>query len=214
MKKAKNPLYRFALSRDFIAYCKDSDCFVNLAGSYDYLEVPYYASQELELAGKKVFPTCEEMLDAYITPLFLEKAKLSQLPAPEYYITNGYFEPPVIVDTANPFMLRSRIVLKASLQHKVAKSMTRNYTYAICCQELPPGSQVKYFRSVMGWCSFQRFRELSKQIFDVFHIPLARVRVIIHADGQMLLSDVGPLPFESLNRHELDYIEKRIEWVE
>ena len=89
--------------------------------------------------GDNVHPTCKEVLDSYIVPLFLEKARLSGLLVPEFYITNDYFEPPVIVDTINPFMERQSIVLKAGHQERVSKSLTRNYTYAICCQELPPG---------------------------------------------------------------------------
>ena len=97
-----------------IARYKEADFLVNLAGNYDYLELPYYISQDLELQGRKIHPTCKEMLDAYVTPIFLEKAKIAGLPIPEYYISNGYFEPPVIIDPINPFMIRSRVVHQQS----------------------------------------------------------------------------------------------------
>ena len=205
-------MLRKATAKDYVAYCEDAGCLVNLAGRYDYLELPYYISQDLENSGNQVRPSCREMLDAYVSPLFLSKAKLAGLAVPENYITNGNFEPPVIVDTVNPFMQRSSIVLKSGRQSRVAKSMTRNYTYAICCQELPPGGQVKYFRSVMGWCVSRRFRELSERVWSIFGIPLARVRVVVLQGGETLLSQVAQLPFERLNRRELAYLQGKIQW--
>jgi len=50
-------------------------CFVNLAADYRCLTPGYYTSQNLEAAAKPVHPTCEEILDGYIVPLFLEKAR-------------------------------------------------------------------------------------------------------------------------------------------
>ena len=89
-----------------IAYFEREDCYVNLAGDYEYLTSGYYASRDLEVSGRQVYPTCKEVLDSYIVPLFLGKARLAGLLVPEFYITNDYFEPPVIVDTINPFMKR------------------------------------------------------------------------------------------------------------
>ena len=214
MPTDRSPVQEAAVDREFLAIDSRDAFYVNLAGDYGYLELPYYLSQDAENNGHIVHPTCQEMLDAYITPIMLAKARVLGVPISEYYITNGYFEAPVIVDTANPFMLRSRIVLKQSLQSRVAKSMTRNYTYAICCQELPAGSQVKYFRSVYGWCQYERFRAVSEQVWTKFGIPLAKVRVIIHQDGTMLLSDIGPLPYRALNQHEREYLKKRVRWEE
>jgi hypothetical protein len=50
-------------------------CFVNLAGDYRCLTSGYYTSQNLEAAAKPVHPTCKEILDGYIVPLFLEKPR-------------------------------------------------------------------------------------------------------------------------------------------
>lgn len=203
-----------AKSSRFIALLNQGTHYINLAGRYEYLELPYYLSQDLENDGRTVLPTCKEMLDAYVVPLFLERAKLAGLRVPEYYITNGYFEPPVIVDSVNPFMSRSRRVLKMSQQKSVSKSITRNFTYAACCQELPENSRIDNFRSVLGWCVAPRYREASAQLWAVFHIPLARVRVIRTGSGEILFSKVAPLPYQDLKQRELDYLEKKIAWLE
>jgi hypothetical protein len=197
-----------------LALHREGGFLVNLAGNYDYLELPYYVSLDLENMGQTIYPTCKEMLDAYITPLFLEKAKLAGLSTPEYYISNGYFEPPVIIDPINPFMIKSRTVHHTSKRDTVAKSMTRNFTYAICCQDLPEGAQIKKFRSVLGWCSTPKYREAARQIWDYFHIPLAVVRTVVKTDGSLLLSDISQLPFERLKKRELAYVEEQVQWVD
>jgi hypothetical protein len=167
------------MMRKNIAYFEAESCYVNLTGDYSYLSNGYYYSQDLENGGMAVHPTCREAMDSYIVPLFLEKASLAGLRIPTYYITNDYFEPPVVVDTVNPFMTRQSIVRKAGHQERVSKSLTRNYTYAICCQELPPEARVGEFRAVLGWSTAPRYRGLATSIWEVFRIPLAIVRVIV-----------------------------------
>jgi hypothetical protein len=202
-----------AVSHDYVAWCPNDDCYVNLAGNYDYLELPYYVSQDYEGRGEDIHPTCQEMIDAYVTPLLLVKARLAGMQVPEHYISNGYFEPPVVIDPVNPFMSRSQVVLKPGRENAVAKSMTRNFTYAICCQDMPPGSRVVYFRSVLGWSSAVRYRQLSRHVWDVFRIPLARVRAVLTEEGDILLSDISQLPFERLRPRERAYLEGRVIWA-
>jgi hypothetical protein len=186
--------------------------WVNLNGDYRYMEPGYYLSQDLENAGEYVRPTCGEILDAYVVPLCLEKAEQAALPVPEHYITNGFFEPPVIVDPLNPFMDRQRIVLKAASQEKAARSLTRNFTYAICCQELPAGSRVEHFRAVLGWSMAARYRRLAALVWSVFGLPLANVRVVSRAGEEPLFSRIKPLPCAQLNERELNYINEVVEW--
>jgi hypothetical protein len=139
----------------YIACLEAEGCLVNLSGDYSYMSSGYYLSQDLETEGRNIRPACKEVMDAYVVPLFLEKAKLAGLPIPTYYITNDYFEPPVVVDTINPFMDRYSVVLKEGRRDAVTASLTRNYTYAVCCQELPPGARVNRFNAVLGWGAYR-----------------------------------------------------------
>jgi len=205
-------LLKSAREHDHVAWYELGNCYLNLFGDYDYLDHSYYVSQEYENRGAHILPTCKEMLDAYIPPIFLEKAKRANISVPEHYISNGYFEPPVIVDPINPFMLKSRVVLKPGREKSIAKSMTRNYTYAICCQKLDTGDEVVKFRSVLGWCTNPEFRQLSKFVLEVFHVPLATVRVVVKKNGAMLLSDISPLEFNDLRATEFEYLEGKISW--
>lgn len=196
-----------------VAYELSTGFLINLSGNYDYLSDGYYISQQHEHAGTEIRPTGKEMLDAYIPPLCLEKAKQAGIPTPEYYISNGYFNPPVIVDPVNPFTLRGKVVLKSGKVKSIGKSLTRNHTYAICCQELPEGSHLIYFQSVLGWSVKPDYREVSQKIWEVFSIPLARVRLICTADGALLLSDISPLMIDDLGVKARKYLEEHIRWA-
>lgn len=210
--KSKEKSADTIISNLSIARLTDSGDFVNLAGNYDYLSNGYYLSLDYEIGGQVIRPTCKEMLDAYVPPLFLEKAGRAGVAVPDFYISNGYFEPPVIVDPINPFTLKGRVVFKSGKAKSIAKSLTRNYTYAICCQEIPEGSKIAYFRSVLGWAVQPRFRELSRIVWEIFSIPLAKVRVIRTKTNRLLLSDISPLFREDLSPREAGYLKERVQW--
>jgi len=203
---------KLASQKNFLAYSNEHDYMLNLSGDYDYLVKSYFNSQELELAGIDVHPTCKEMLDAYVSAILLEKAGQCGIPVPSYYISNGFFEPPVIIDPINPFMIKSRIIISSNNLEKITKSMTRNHTYPILCQELPAGSKVKKFRMVLSWSVTKKYRELATTIWDIFKIPLARVRIIELETGEILLSDISKLPLNELNAREVHYLSGRIRW--
>ncbi len=205
---------RVSAEQRFVARLKGREGFVNLCGNYNYLEHGYYASQELELAGKKIAPTCKEMLDAYITPLMLEKARRAGIAVPDHYITNGYFEPPAIVDTINPFMYRHSLVQKSGHVERVARSLTRNFKYAICCQEIPTDAKVGFFRQILGSTQVSKYRDLAQAIWDKLNIPLAEARIVTLASGDLLLSDLSPLPYHKLNSREHQQLEEQVaEWL-
>jgi hypothetical protein len=66
----------------------------------------------------------------------------------------------------------------------------------------------------MGWSASPRFRDTSEAVWSVFRIPLAKVRVIVRADGKILYSDAAQLPFDTLGPRELAHLEKEVRWVE
>lgn len=198
-------------ARRFIARLNQSGELINLTGNYDYLSEGYYLSQDIENRGESIKPNCREMLDAYIPPLFLEKAKLAGLPVPDYYISNGFIEPPVIADPINPFTLKGKIILKAGRAKTIARSLTRNFTYAICCQEIPEGFKVSYFNAILGWSNSPEYRDYAHQIWNIFNIPLARIRVMSNK-SKILLSDISPLMLNQLNQREANYLLEQVKW--
>ncbi|HOP06403.1 MAG TPA: RimK-like ATPgrasp N-terminal domain-containing protein [candidate division Zixibacteria bacterium] len=196
-----------------IARVDEREELINLGGNYDYLSRAYYVSRDLEHAGKPIRPNCRQMLDAYVPPLFLEKARLANVPIPEFYISNGFFEPPAIVDPINPFTLRGRVVMKPGRVKTISRSLTRNHTYAVCCQEIPPQARVIRFRAILGWTVSPSLREAAAMVWNVFSIPLATVRALKLEDGSVLLSDIAPLYLEDLKPREMHHLKERVKWV-
>jgi hypothetical protein len=185
---------------------------VNLSDGCSYLEEGYYRSQALEMQGSRVIPGTAEILDAQVVPLALARARLAGIPTPEHYISNGYFEPPALLDPVNPFMSGHALVLRAGRRDQVARSLTRNYTYAICCQELSPGARVSSFRLVLGWTRSPNYRAMGAAVWEAFRLPLARVRIIRPASGRPLFSAIEPLPLASLTPPERAILEEGLEW--
>ena len=64
----------------------------------------------------------------------------------------------------------------------------------------------------MGWTGSRKFQAVAEPIWDIFHIPLAKVRVMVLADGRILYSDISQLPLETLTERERQHLEKRIQW--
>lgn len=185
---------------------------VNLSDGCRYLEEGYYQSQALEMLGQEVIPGTADMLDAQVVPLALARARLAGIPTPEHYISNGYFDPPALVDPINPFMSGHALVLRAGRRDQVARSLTRNYTYAICCQELPEGGRISTFRLVLGRTRSPVYRELGRAVWETFRLPMARVRVIRSPGSPPLFSAMEPLSLPSLTRAERAILEEELEW--
>jgi hypothetical protein len=109
-------------------------------------------------------------------------------------------------------MSRESVVLKTGHQERVARSLTRNFTYAICCQELPASARIGRFRAILGASLVERYRPFAAAIWHVFRMPLVRARVIVVADGEVWYSALQPLPFQQLTARELRYIQTQVTW--
>lgn len=170
----------------------------------------HYGSVEAEVAGVKVYPTIKESLDAYVVPLLMERASAAGIPVPEYYISNGYFEPPAIVYPINPFMKKHSVVYKAGHVKRIAKSMTRNHKYAICVQKITDDVAIREYKCIMGTTTCDELQAMAAQVWELFHLPICTLRVI--EDGKIMLSAIEPCPLHELGSKELKLLRKANEW--
>ncbi len=188
----------------------NGSAFVNIAGDYRYLGEGHYESVEAEIQGIPVYPSVKESLDAYVVPLCMERARMAGIPVPEHYISNGYFDPPAIVYPINPFMRKHSIVYKVGHVKTIGKSLTRNYKYPILVQRLKEEASIREFKCIVGTTPVDEFQSLAENIWDLFHLPICKVRVI--EDGEIMLSAVEPLPLHQLRSKELKLLRKANEW--
>lgn len=171
-------------------------------GDYEYLGEGYYACAEAEVDDDTSFPTCADILDAYVVPVALERARLEGLPVPDWHLTNEQFDPPAILYGVNPFA-RNHVVVEAGGDWKAAsRKVSRLGKYVICCQSLPVNARIVEFEMVLGRSTSDRFGIWARDIFRIFKLPLALVR-LIEADGQLYLSAIERLRRDKLS-HEAE----------
>lgn len=178
--------------------------FVNLSGDYGYLSDGYYRSMEAEHEGKVALPSPAEALDAYVVPLALAKAKAAGLAIPDWEIANDdtvSFEPPLIAYPVNPFQSQGIVATDEPTTEETIKSLTMGGKYALVLQDMPKDSRVDTMRLVIGKCLKPEYADFGAEVWRIFRVPLARVKVIVTRD-RYLFSAIEPLPREELTQNE------------
>ena len=184
----------------------------NLSGDYTYLTDGYYASLDAERAGLNVLPTTSEALDAYVAAIAMEKARLADLPVPEHQIVTDRFPPPpLMVYPLNPFTLAGELLQDAAAIEARRKGLTYTGKYAVLAQGLPADYRLDVLRLVLGRCLVPQYEEYGAKLFEVFRLPLMRVRVIV-TPKEYLLSAIEPLPFGQLSEEERALLEGKGRW--
>lgn len=187
--------------------------YINLSGDYRYLKEGYYKSLDAELKGMHVYPSCQEIIDAYSVPLCMQKARAVGIPIPKYYITNNYVEPPAIAYALNPFSMRHSVIYRDGRAKVIAKSLTRNFTYAMCCQKIDEASSIRVVNVILNSTTNDEYADLAARVWEAFHLPLVRMRIIVNGHGNhALLSSLNPLPLYRLRARELKLLRSLDQW--
>lgn len=188
--------------------------FVNLEGDYSYLSDGYYRSMEAEHEGLRAVPTCEEALDAYVVPLALAKAAAAGIRTPEWEIANDTLttiKPPLIAYPVNPFQDEGQVITDIPGLAEGIKSLTMTGKYAVVCQRMPPDSRVDTLRLVLGRCTKPEYKTLAEKLWQTFHLPLARVKIIV-TEREYLFSAIAPLREDELTLGEQALIKEAGLW--
>ncbi len=184
----------------------------DVAGDYTYLTLGYYAALDVELEGKAVLPTTAEALDAYVVAIAMEKAQLAGIPVPEYEIVVERFPPPpMMAYPINPFSIRGELLLDEAAVESRRKGLTYTGKYAVLIQRLPVDHRVDVLRLVLGTTPVSEYQAFGAKVFEVFRLPLMRVRVIVTPKAY-LLSAIEPLPFKDLDDAERAVLEGMGTW--
>lgn len=184
----------------------------NVAGDYTYLTRGYYASLDAQLEGALAIPSTTDALDAYVVAIAMEKAKQAGIPVPEYEIVTDRFpEPPMMAYPINPFSLSGELLLDAQALESRRKGLTYTGKYAVLAQRLPHDHRVDVVRLVLGRTATAEYREFGERLFEVFRLPLMRVRVIVTLKAYQL-SAIEPLPFKDLDEGERAVLESLGTW--
>jgi hypothetical protein len=201
------------LNREVFDLPRDEDIWLNLHGDYTYMTEGYYLSLDAEVSGKIVHPSTQEIMDAYIASLALEKARLGGIPVLEGRIINFPHDvrPPIMAYPINPFSTGYEIVeTKEEIDAKI-KRVTMSGKYAAHVQQLPQNFRIDTVRCIMGRTLVNEYNEFADQVFRVFRLPLMKIKTVVTTQCYML-SSIEPLPHEDLTLNEKKILEGMGSW--
>ena len=197
----------------------DSQYIVN--ESYFYKTEPYYTIVRNENDGIKTIPSSNDVLDAYIVPICLEKAKLAGIPVCEWIISNVYVSLPAIVYGLNYFSTPSDHFLVSDLEQakQIIKHVTNRGRYPFCYQKISERSAVVKCISIFGKSinCCEKARDLAEKIYEVFRLPLVEM-VMVKDEADCRLSSLSPVKYSQLSKDETemlqDLLDKRVSRLE
>jgi RimK-like ATPgrasp N-terminal domain len=186
--------------------------YVNLSGDYSYMLSGYYDSLDAELSKLEVIPSTQEALDAYVVPIAMEKAKLNKLAVPQYeIIIDKLPPPPMMAYPINPFFNTGELITEKENLEQRRKALSMTGKYAVLCQKLEGDYRIDVVRCIMGKTLNYAYEDFAREVFDIFRIPLMRIRVIVVAK-EYQLSAIEVLPFDDLTLNEKKLLSEMGSW--
>ena len=176
-----------------------------ISEDYSYKTEPYYTILTYELAGKNVKPTSSAVLDAYVVPICLERAKLAGIPVAEWGISQGYVPLPSIIYGLNYFATSADffVVRDSEKAKEVIAHVTNKGKYPFCYQKIQPDATIHSCVSIFGRTadSCAAIAGLAEKIYQIFSIPLVTM-VFVRTGNEYLLSSLSPTKYSRISGDE------------
>ena len=176
-----------------------------ISENYSYKTETYYTILGHELDGKTVRPSSRAVLDAYVVPICLERAKLGGIPVCEWGISQAYVPLPAILYGLNYFATTSDffVVYDNDKAKEVIKHITNIGKYPFCYQKLVDGATVDSCVGIFGRSptSCPPLARLVEKVYGCFSIPIFTM-VFIKSGEQYLLSSLAPTRYSQLSADE------------
>jgi hypothetical protein len=191
--------------RDSLAIVTRDHASHVIAEDYSYKTEAYYTILERELAGEDIHPSSRAVLDAFVVPICLERAKLAGIPVVEWGISQAYVPLPAILYGLNYFATASDFfVVQDNEQAKdVIKHITNKGKYPFCYQKLDDGATIHTCTAVFGRTtgSCTAVAGYAAMIYELFSIPLVSM-VFVKTDKEFSLSSLAPTRYTHLTEKE------------
>lgn len=186
--------------------------YVNLSGDYSYLSTGYYDSLDAELSKRKIIPTTQDSLDAYVVPIAMEKARVNELATPPYeIITDKLPSAPMMAYPINPFFSTGELITGQENLEQRRKALSMTGKYAVLCQKLEGDYRIDVVRCIMGKCLNEPYELFAQDVFEIFRIPLMRIRVIV-VSKEYQLSAIEALKYDELTLNEKKLLSEMGSW--
>jgi hypothetical protein len=182
--------------------------------SYFYKTEPYYTIVRNEHEGIKTVPSSSDVLDAYIVPICLEKAKLAGISVCDWVISYQYVSLPSIVYGLNYFSTPEDHFVVSNIEEasQVIKHVTNHGKYPFCYQKISDASSVTKCVSIFGKTinCCERISALAEKIYEVFRIPLVEIVLVKDAEGYRL-SSLAPVKYSQLSKEETEILQNLLD---
>jgi hypothetical protein len=190
----------------------DSQYIIN--ESYFYKTEPYYTIVKSEHEGIKTVPSSSDVLEAYIVPICLEKAKLSGIPVCDWIISYQYVSLPALVYGLNYFSTPEDhfVVSDITEASRVIKHITNHGKYPFCYQKISDASSVMKCVSIFGKTinCCEKVSALAEKIYEVFRIPLVEI-VLVKDKESYHLSSLAPVKYSQLSKEETEILQNLLD---
>jgi hypothetical protein len=194
------------LKEDSIFTVSLDDSMHVVSENHFYKSEAYYTVVRNEMSGINTVPSSGQVIEAYVVPICLEKAKLSGIEVSDWEISYQYASTPCIIYGLNYFSTPSEfsVVKDEETAKDVIKHVTNKGKYPFCYQKLAEGSKIVSVTSVFGTVvenDVPGIAGMIAEVYRLFKIPLFSAILIEH-DGKYSLSSLGPVRYSKLTRRE------------
>jgi len=193
------------IRKDTIHVKVESGCTYVISENYFYKTDTYYHIVQSEVEGTTVVPSSAEVIEAYVVPLCLEKAKRAGIPVCSWEISYVYAPIPSIVYGLNYFSdPADYIVLNTEAAAPVViKHITNKLKYPFCYQKIEEGAAVITVTAIFGRTTVddEEIAKLADACYRVFRMPLVNIVLVSSKDGY-LLSALTPLRYSQLTKED------------
>jgi hypothetical protein len=206
------------LKEDSIFTVSMDDSMHVVSENHFYKSEAYYTAVQSEMSGINTVPSSGQVIEAYVVPICLEKAKLSGIDVSDWEISYQYASMPCVIYGLNYFSTPSEfsVVRDEETAKEVIKHVTNKGKYPFCYQKLAADANIVAVTSVFGNVVENDNPGIAGMIADVyrlFKIPLFSAILIEH-DGKYSLSSLGPVRYSKLTRGEKhllgEYLQSRL----
>jgi hypothetical protein len=193
------------LSRDSLHVLVRDGISHVISEDYSYKTESYYTLLNYELQGRAVRPASSAVLDAYVVPMCLERAKLAGIPVCDWGISQGYVPIPAIIYGLNYFATSADFFLadNGEKAKEIIRHVTNRGKYPFCYQKIAEDASIHscvgIFGKTAGSCS--GIASIAAAIYGVFAIPLVTM-VLVKTGDDYLLSSLSPTKYSRISAGE------------
>jgi hypothetical protein len=194
-----------AIPKDSLFFIRRDNTIHIISENYSYKTETYYSILSYELEGRPVLPSSRVILDAYVVPICLERAKRGGIPVCDWGISQGYVPLPVILYGLNYFATTSDffVVDDNTRAKEVIRHITNIGKYPFCYQKLDEEAMIHSCIGIFGKtihdCSC--VSHMAKKVYELFSIPLVTM-VLVKNNDKYRLSSLAPVKYSQLSGEE------------